>query len=227
MFEDQSHILVVDDDDRLRELLYRFLTGKGFYVTMAGDAADARHLLSQYVVDAVILDVMMPGESGLEFMDWLHRQHHLPVLMLSAMGTAEDRIKGLEKGVDDYLPKPFDPQELLLRLNNILQRRGDAHVGEPCLHFGPYSFYAARGSLQKHGEPVYLTAGETALLRLLTAHEGQAISRETLYETLQPGNNIRSIDVQVTRLRRKIEENPRQPHYLRTIRGEGYAFFSH
>jgi two-component system phosphate regulon response regulator OmpR len=226
MFKQLPHVLVVDDDDRLRELLRKFLSANGFYVTLAADTAEARHLLAQFVMDAVILDVMMPGETGLEFMEWLNRHDALPVLMLSAMGTAEDRIAGLEQGVCDYLPKPFEPVELLLRLENMLKRPAPQGRIDRILSFGPYQFTPDTGRLEKNGEPVYLTNGEQAMLTLLTSREGQAMSREELYEQLQPGTNIRSIDVQITRLRRKIESNPRQPQYLRTIRGEGYAFFA-
>lgn len=223
MFKRQPHLLVVDDDDRLRDLLQKFLSGKGFYVTLAADVAEARHLLAQFVYDLLVVDVMMPGETGLEFMIWLRRHHPVPVLMLSAMGEAQDRIAGLERGVDDYLAKPFEPKELLLRVESILRRRGESR--SRAVHFGAFVFHPESGSLEKAGAPVHLTTGEAALLALLVAHEGAPLNREDLYERLKPGDNVRSIDVQVTRLRRKLEENPRQPVYIRTVRGEGYAFF--
>jgi two-component system phosphate regulon response regulator OmpR len=225
---DKPHILVVDDDTRLRELLRSFLSRNGFRVTIAAHAAEARERLATLDFDLIILDVMMPGETGLEFASGLRRGDDIPILMLTAMGEAKDRIAGLETGVDDYLGKPFEPRELLLRIQNVLRRNrpvpaADAS-GEPqrLVAFGPFQFDLELGELAQEGKRVPLTDAEVTLLRVLTARLGEVLSRETLSKSMGTAVNERAIDVQVTRLRRKIEPDPTFPRYLRTVRGQGY-----
>jgi len=221
---DKPHILVVDDDTRLRELLKSFLSRNGFRVTTAGHAAEARERLQGLDFDLIVLDVMMPGQSGLEFAGELRRADDIPILMLTAMGEAKDRIAGLEKGVDDYLAKPFEPLELLLRIQSVL-RRGrtePARQGERLVAFGPNQFDRELGELAHNSKRVPLTDAEAALLRALTDRMGEVLSREALCKAIGSDINERAIDVQVTRLRRKIEPDPGFPRYLRTVRGQGY-----
>jgi two-component system, OmpR family, phosphate regulon response regulator OmpR len=227
----EPHLLVVDDDARLRELLRRYLADNSFRVTLAADAAEARANLASFAFDLIVLDVMMPGESGVELTRALRGENRLapvPVLLLTAMGEPEDRVNGLEQGADDYLAKPFEPRELVLRIRNILERRGRGGVaGEGdtarSLRFGAFRFDLARGELFRGGEIVHLTTAEAGLLASLAARAGQAVSREDLAQSGQFSGNIRSVDVQMTRLRRKIEPDPRFPRYLQTVRGTGYA----
>jgi two-component system phosphate regulon response regulator OmpR len=223
---DKPHILVVDDDTRLRELLRSFLSRNGFRVTAAGHAAEARERLAVLDFDLIVLDVMMPGETGLEFAAELRRTDNVPILMLTAMGEPKDRIAGLETGVDDYLGKPFDPRELLLRIQSVLRRNRPAAEapGDPQrnVSFGPFQFDLELGELTDKGKRVPLTDAETALLRALAGRLGEVLSRETLCKSIGAAVNERAIDVQVTRLRRKIEPDPSFPRYLRTVRGQGY-----
>ena len=224
---DKPHILVVDDDTRLRELLKSFLSRNGFRVSTASHAAEARQRLSALDFDLIVLDVMMPGETGLEFAAELRRTDDVPILMLTAMGETKHRIAGLEKGVDDYLGKPFEPRELLLRIQNVLRRNKPPvaeTAGEPVrrVTFGPMQFDLELGELTQKGKRVPLTDAEAALLRALTARLGEVLSRETLSKSVGAAVNERAIDVQVTRLRRKIEPDPSFPRYLRTVRGQGY-----
>ncbi len=226
---DMPHILVVDDDTRLRELLKSFLSRNGFRVTVAGHADEARQRLAALDFDLIVLDVMMPGETGLAFATDLRRTDDVPILMLTAMGDAKDRVAGLETGVDDYLGKPFEPRELLLRIQNILRRKQPSAAvqpngGEPprSVCFGPMQFDLELGELTQDGKRVPLTDAEAALLRVLTARLGEVLSRETLCRSIGAAVNERAIDVQVTRLRRKIEPDPSFPRYLRTVRGQGY-----
>jgi two-component system phosphate regulon response regulator OmpR len=223
---DKPHILVVDDDTRLRELLKSFLSRNGFRVSTAGNAAEARQRLGALDFDLIVLDVMMPGENGLDFAAELRRSDDVPILMLTAMGEAKHRIAGLETGVDDYLGKPFEPRELLLRIQNVLRRNKPAPVpsGEPVrrVTFGPFQFDLELGELTHKGKRVPLTDAEAALLRALASRLGEVLSRETLSKSVGAAVNERAIDVQVTRLRRKIEPDPSFPRYLRTVRGQGY-----
>lgn len=223
---DKPHILVVDDDTRLRRLLNTFLSQKGFRVSTASNAAEARQHLSALDFDLIVLDVMMPGETGLDFAAGLRRTDDVPILMLTAMGETKDRIAGLETGVDDYLGKPFEPLELLLRIQSILRRNRLAApaVDEPqrIVSFGPFQFDRELGEFTHKDKRVSLTDAETALLRALTARLGEVLSRETLCKSIGAAVNERAIDVQVTRLRRKIEPDPSFPRYLRTVRGQGY-----
>ena len=223
MSEIEPHLLVVDDDLRLRELLRRYLSEHGFRVTVAEDAAAARGQLASFTFDLVVLDVMMPGESGLDLTRALRGEGQVPVLLLTAMAEPEDRVNGLEHGAEDYLVKPFEPRELVLRIRNILQRRPAVDTARRELRFGGCRFDAARGELFRGSDIVHLTAAETGLLGALAQHAGEAVSREELSLAAPFSGNVRNVDVQVTRLRRKIERDPRFPRYLQTVRGTGYV----
>jgi two-component system phosphate regulon response regulator OmpR len=228
MIVDAQHILVVDDDTRLRELLRRYLTDNGFTVSVARDAAEARRLLAGLAFDLMVVDVMMPGENGFAFTASLRETSTVPILLLTARGETEDRIEGLEAGADDYLVKPFEPRELLLRISTILRRVSQPAEAEPepntgTVRLGLCVFDLERGELTRDGEPVRLTSQEESLLRALAQNAGGTLSRETLIRESRVGSNERAVDVQVTRLRRKIETNPRMPRYLQTVRGEGYV----
>jgi two-component system, OmpR family, phosphate regulon response regulator OmpR len=219
----EPHLLVVDDDTRLRELLRRYLAENGFRITIAGDAAEARRQLASFAFDLVVLDVMLPGESGLDLTRDLHRERRLPVLLLTAMAEPEDRVNGLEHGADDYLGKPFEPRELVLRIRNLLQRRPSTDAGRREVRFGGCRFDLARSELFRGSDPVHLTAAEAALLASLAERAGEAVPREELALSAQFSGNVRNVDVQMTRLRRKIERDPRFPRYLQTVRGTGYV----
>jgi len=226
MSELEPHLLVVDDDARLRDLLRRYLSENGFRVTVAADVKEARANLASFAFDLIVLDVMMRGESGLDLTGALRRNGRsprLPVLLLTAMAEPEDRVNGLEKGADDFLAKPFEPRELVLRIRNIIERRGIADETVRAIRFGGFRFDLARGELFSGDEIVHLTAAEAGLLSSLAARAGEAVSREDLSQSAQFGGNIRNVDVQMTRLRRKIEPDPRYPRYLQTVRGTGYA----
>jgi len=218
------HLLVVDDDERLRGLLRRYLTDNGFRITLAADAAEARLKLKSLQYDLAIVDVMMPGENGFELTASLKAERRVPVLLLTAMAEAENRIHGLEQGAEDYLVKPFEPRELVLRIRNILARAaldGTAAAGEA--RFGGFRFDLKRAELWRGDEAVHLTTAEAALLSALAGRPGTPVSREQLAEEAQFSGNVRTVDVQITRLRRKIERDPRFPRYLQTVRGIGYV----
>jgi two-component system, OmpR family, phosphate regulon response regulator OmpR len=220
---ESPHILVVDDDARLRRLLARYLTEHGFIVTIAEDAADARGKLGSFAFDLIVLDLMMPGESGLAFAADLRKRSGVPILMLTAMGEPEDRIAGLEGGADDYMAKPFEPRELLLRIGNILRRAPQADAQPSEVRMGEMVFHLDREELRCGDEPVKLTSVETALMAALARRSGVPLSREELIELTGAAGGDRAVDVQVTRLRRKIERDPREPRYLQTVRGRGYV----
>jgi two-component system phosphate regulon response regulator OmpR len=220
---DAPHILVVDDDKRLRSLLRKYLSDNGFVVSTAGDAAEARRVLDSLQFDVIVMDVMMPGETGLELTRALRNSGETPILLLTAMGGTDDRIAGLESGADDYLPKPFEPRELLLRLHSILRRAPPPSAEIAQVRFGEYVFDQTRQELTRQGEQIHLTSAETGLLAALAAEPGRILSREDLQALTNLAGNERTVDVQVTRLRRKLEANPRLPRYLVTVRGEGYA----
>lgn len=219
----ESHLLVVDDDARLRDLLRRYLTDQGFRVTTAGDAAEARRKLDSIAFDLLVLDVMMPGEDGFALTASLRESSRIPILLLTAKAEGADRIGGLERGADDYLTKPFEPRELVLRIRNILQRMESEAERKAVLRIGEYRLDLRRGELRRGDEPVRLTSAEQSLLAALAARPGEAVSREALAEATQLGGNLRAVDVQMTRLRRKIERDPRFPRYLQTVRGTGYV----
>ncbi len=224
MQDEAPHILVVDDDDRLRNLLRRYLTEQGFRVTTAGDVAQARDKLRSLAFDLLVLDIMMPGESGLDLTRSLRRESDVPILLLTAMGETADRIDGLECGADDYLTKPFEPRELVLRIKAVLRRmpQEGEEVGKE-VHFGVFCFDLEREELRRGEAFVRLTAAEVGLLKALARRPGVPVSREDLTGAEVGPNNTRAVDVQVTRLRRKIESNPRFPRYLQTVRGTGYV----
>lgn len=222
MTDAPPHVLVVDDDTRLRELLRQFLGRNGFVVTTAADAVEARARLASLAFDIAIIDVMMPGESGVELTRSLRARTSLPVLMLTARAETADRIAGLSAGADDYLSKPFEPDELLLRLRAILRRAPPPATAPSQIAFGPFRFSPARDELLRDGLPVRLTTAETALLRVLAERADSAVSREDLVARAHVDGGERTIDVQVTRLRRKIEDDPRNPRWLQTVRGAGY-----
>ena len=224
MTGDGPHILVVDDDRRLRELLRRYLSDNGFRVSTAGDAAEARRLLGGMAFDLIVLDVMMPGEDGLAFTKALRAGSQVPILLLTARSEVEDRIDGLNRGADDYLTKPFEPRELLARVATILRRAAAPPVRAPhTLRFGACQFDLDRGELTRDGAVVRLTSQEGSLLRTLAANPGVTLTREELIRQSGIETNERAVDVQVTRLRRKIETDPRTPRYLQTVRGSGYV----
>lgn len=217
------HILVVDDDTRLRGLLRKYLSESGFRVTVAGDAAEARRQLSNLDFDLIVLDVMMPGESGLSLVQSLRFDNSVPVLLLTAMGEPEDRIRGFESGADDYLHKPFEPRELVLRIQSILRRVPREAVRAPQVRLGDYSFDMRREELKHGGDLVRLTTAETELLKALAQSAGLPLTREELGKRCAIEGGLRAVDVQVTRLRRKIEPDPKLPRYLQTVRGKGYV----
>lgn len=223
------HILVVDDDERLRDLLQQYLSDHGFFVSTAHSAARARGMRQFFAFDAIVLDVMMPQETGLQFVASLPSPKP-PVMMLTAMGEPQDRIKGLEMGADDYLVKPFDPRELVLRLRNLIQRKpmNGAHIPTPkrTIRFGGFVFDLASMRLSANGEPVYLTSSEALCLRILAEHKGLPVSREKLAELTagpQEKSNERSVDVLINRLRKKVESASGRPIYIQTVRGAGYV----
>ncbi len=219
---DDPHILVVDDDERLRALLQKYLSQNGYRVTTAARAEDARTLMKSMAFDLLIVDVMMPGESGLDLTRSVRANSQVPILMLTARGEAEHRIAGLETGADDYLPKPFEPRELVLRCAGLLRRAAPPQQPHREIKMGHAVFDPDRGELRRKGKPVRLTTAEVALLKLFAANTGRPFSRTDLCSRL--GVSLeRSIDVQVTRLRRKIEDDPKLPLYIQTVRGVGYV----
>lgn len=220
--DDAAHLLVVDDDKRLRELLSRYLVREGYRVTAAGDAAEARRHLGNLDFDLIVLDVMMPGENGIDFARSLRETSQVPILMLTARAEASDRVLGLETGVDDYLTKPFEAKELSLRIGSILRRVVPKPLNQPTLvRFGPFVFHCERGELRHGDDIVRLTERERYMLQLLAKTPGEPVARELLAGSAAAANE-RTIDVQINRLRRKIERDPANPIYLQTARGAGY-----
>ena len=227
MEQEQKHILVVDDDTRLRSLLQRFLRENHFLVSAAKDTDEARLLLEQYRFDLLIVDIMMPKENGLEFLGKLRQESSIPVIMLTAMGDVEDRIMGLEQGADDYVAKPFEPKELLLRIASILKRIPVEKKENQKLDLGLFVFdMQTKELISKQGELLHITPVEQSLLCILGAKSGQVFSREKLSDILGVGQSPRSIDVQITRLRKKIEKDSKNPRYLQTLRGKGYMLLT-
>ena len=228
---DAAHLLIVDDDERIRGLLQKFLIRKGFITTVARDAGHARRLLAGLEFDLIVLDVMMPGESGVALTRDLRAALATPILLLTAKGEVGDRIEGLEAGADDYLAKPFEPKELLLRINAILRRVplvSEADVGPKVLHLGGIRYDLDRGELWSGTAQIRLTATESALMRIFAGQPHTPVTRAQLVEDLGRDRSHgvqaqeRAIDVQITRLRRKLEADPKQPRYLQTVRGAGY-----
>lgn len=220
--DEAPHLLVIDDDTRIRSLLSQYLVQNGFRVSVAANADDARRKLAGLDFDLLIVDVMMPGENGISLTRSLRETKTVPILMLTALSETDSRIDGLEAGADDYLPKPFDPRELLLRVNAIL-RRGNTN-GQPKIEqlvFGPYTFSIAKKELKKSGEVIKLTDREQEIMSIFAEHAGTTIPRHKL-ATGEGEVGERTIDVQINRLRRKIEKDPANPVYLQTVRGVGY-----
>ncbi len=216
-----AHILVIDDDTRLRKLLNKYLTDNGFMVSEVSNPIEAEQILQLFVFDLIIMDVMMPQKNGLDFTKEL-RENGLstPILMLTAMGDSSNRITGLENGADDYLPKPFEPRELVLRINNIL-KRVEALRPDDELYFGSYRYNLKTTELFQNDTPIMLTTAEQELLRALALKAGETVSRGELGEALKT-DNLRSIDVQITRLRKKLETDIKKPQCIQTVRGQGY-----
>jgi two-component system, OmpR family, phosphate regulon response regulator OmpR len=220
------HLLVIDDDRRIRELLVSYLLANGFRVSAAANAAEAKRALDGLAFDALVLDVMMPGENGLNFAANLRSAGNaVPILMLSARSDSSDRIQGLSAGSDDYLGKPFEPEELVLRLRNLLRRSAPKAEKVGAVKFGDCVFDMETGALERAGEVVHLTGREKDILRSLAATPGQPVPRSVLHPD-GDNENARSTDVQITRLRQKIEKNPTQPVLLQTVRGQGYCLFA-
>lgn len=223
----EAHLLIVDDDERIRRLLQKYLIRQGFWVSAARDAAHARRLLEGLDFDLIVMDVMMPGEDGISLTRSLRDSLTTPILLLTAKGDTEDRIKGLEAGADDYLAKPFEPKELLLRINAILRRMPivTEEITPKVLNLGEKHYDTERGELWHGEELVRLTATEAQLMKIFSTTPGDAVSRASLVEQLgrdQGQAQERAVDVQITRLRRKLESDPKQPRYLQTVRGAGY-----
>lgn len=218
------HLLVIDDDDRIRTLLASYLGKCGFRVSTVPDSAAARQLMQTLEFDLLIVDVMMPGETGFEFTRSLREENDIPVILLTAKSESEDRIEGLKTGADDYLAKPFEPEELVLRIDAIFRRVGLAAPASQ-ISFGPWVYNLERLELTKAGDRVALTTGEEALLTLLAKRAGAPVSRYALSEKIK-AQSERAVDVQMTRLRRKIEANPSEPSYLLTVRGHGYRLLA-
>ncbi len=226
--DDAAHVLVVDDDRRLRALLSSYLVKNGHRVTVAATAAEARGFLDGLAFDIIVLDVMMPGENGFDFATDLRGRSQVPILMLTARGEPQDRVRGLEIGVDDYLIKPFEPRELLLRIGSVLRRTRAAAVGgleTAVVRFGPFAFSLERGELRAGDETIRITEREREMLRLLSANAGTIVSREALSGSGGAAQE-RTVDVLVNRLRRKIEQDPANPTYLQTARGAGYRLLA-
>lgn len=224
---DDRHVLVVDDDARLRDLLRRFLTENGYHVSVAADAEEARGALKNFAFDLMVLDVMMPGQDGVSFTGELRETADLPILLLTARGETEDRISGLAAGADDYLVKPFDPRELLLRIATILRRTAAPAIEtEPvqrAVRFGGFQFDLERQELKRDGQPIHLTTAELSLLTILARQPGLPVERRDLSERSRISGSDRAVDTQIARLRRKLEDDPRRPQYLLTMRGAGYV----
>ncbi|MEE7446609.1 DNA-binding response regulator [Methylobacterium radiotolerans] len=220
--DEAPHVLVVDDDRRLRELLARYLTDQGFRVTAAASAAEARARAQSVVFDAMVLDVMMPGENGFDYARSVRETSRVPILMLTARSNPNDRVMGLEIGADDYLPKPFEPRELTLRLNNIIKRSARPRAAPAeAVTFGPFAFRIDRGELRRDDELIRITEREREILTILAMAGGANVEREQL---AGPGGAAaeRTVDVQINRLRRKTEVDPANPVFLQTVRGVGY-----
>lgn len=217
------HILVIDDDDRIRDLLARYLTAHDFFVSTAQDAAQAKEILALAAYDALVVDVMMPGQDGMDFTEELRQNNDIPILLLTAMGETKDKIKGLTSGADDYLTKPFDPQELVLRLQAILRRKPKPQVVKSKVEIGRWVYYSTHNELVDGDTRVKLTDGEANLLDALLQQKGSVMSREALSKACDMDPDKRTVDVQVTRLRRKLEEDSNMPRYLQTVRGKGYV----
>jgi len=221
-FSSQAHILVVDDDARIRSLVSRYLWDNDFVVMEASNANVARTLLDRFDFDALILDVMMPGETGIELTQSIRHEKNIPILLLTALGEIDDRLQGFNSGADDYLPKPFEPRELVARLHAILRRTNKKQDTLKPFKMGKWQFDPERDELKDGDKLQSLTTVEANLLKALASNAGEIVSREKLAELCDIDAGERTIDVQVTRLRRKIETDTKNPRYLQTVRGKGY-----
>tara|TARA_B100001175_G_C19464500_1_gene618361 strand:+ start:693 stop:1385 length:693 start_codon:yes stop_codon:yes gene_type:complete len=228
--EINPHILIIDDDERLRKLLRKFLLSNQFLVTDAKNTIYAKKIMNSIIFDLVVLDIMMPGQNGLEFLNEIRKNSKIPVLMLTAMSTPENRLDGLETGADDYMTKPFEPKELLLRIQNILRRNVNSINLQKTnldLEFGPFFFNLDTQNLYKNGMSVHLTTSEQNLLKCFAESPNKALSRDNLNKMLGSKMEIRSIDVAITRIRKKIEQDQKYPIYLQTVRGIGWMLQTH
>ncbi|MDX7950704.1 response regulator transcription factor [Lichenihabitans sp. Uapishka_5] len=222
--DDAQHLLLVDDDRRIRELLARFVAKDGYRVTLAGNADEAWSHLKHFAFDLIVLDAMMPGQNGFDFATELRRASDVPILMLTARAEADDKVRGFEAGVDDYLTKPYEPRELLLRIASILRRavpRAAPRANGQAVRFGDFVFEVERGELRQGDAGVRISEREREILTVLAAARGDTVSREALGASGESANE-RTIDVQINRLRRKIERDPAEPLLLQTVRGMGY-----
>lgn len=231
MNKNLKHILVVDDDTRLRNLLGKFLVDNGYEASLAQNGQEANLLMMQHNFDLLIVDVMLPNQNGFDFTANLRQHSKIPVIILTARGEPSDRIKGLEIGADDYMPKPFEPKELLLRINNIFKRTTNIEqnllksINDNKISFGEFNFNPQQLRLKKGEEFIHLTDNEAKILKILAENQGKPIARQDLCDLLPGIDDQRSIDVSITRLRKKIENNPKQPHYLQTVRNFGYILY--
>ena len=223
--EDKKHILIVDDDDRIRELLREYLQNNNFYTTTAKDSLDAKKKMSLLKFDLIILDIMMPGQSGLELAQEIKSKSDQPIILLTAMGETSDRVSGLETGADDYLPKPFEPKELLLRIKNILKRIKSGKNLNPVLKFGDIRVDLEKMSIKSKKGIAKLNTAEKALLEKMILSVGQIFQRDQISQIIKLTKE-RAVDVMITRLRQKIEPDPKNPKYLQTVRGNGYVLWT-
>jgi len=222
------HILVIDDDQRLRLLLKQFLEKNGFRVSDAEDTDQAKKIMKSFIFDLLVIDIMMPGQNGLDFLKEVRLKNNIPALMLSAMSAPEDRLDGLEFGADDYMTKPFEPRELLLRIQNILKRfTPNISKNNDNTRFGPFLFNHNSLNLYKEGISVHLTTSEQKLLNCFALSPNKALSRDDINNLLGGNMEIRSIDVAIVRIRRKLEQDQRYPVYLQTVRGVGWMLQTH
>ena len=231
MNKNLKHILVIDDDTRLRNLLGKFLIDNDYQASLAKDSEEANLLIAQHNFDLLIVDIMLPHQNGFDFTANLRQHSKIPVIILTARGEPSDRIKGLEIGADDYMPKPFEPKELLLRINNIFKRTLDTEqnytksLNDHKISFGEFNFNTQQLRLKKGEEFVHLTDNEAKILKILADNQSKPVARQTLCDLLPGIDDQRSIDVSITRLRKKIENNPKQPYYLQTVRNFGYILY--
>ncbi len=224
-FEEKKHILVVDDDDRIRELIKEYLDNNNFYTTTAKDAEDAKNKIKLIKFDLIILDIMMPGQNGLDLTKEIKYSNDQPIILLTAMGESSDRISGLETGADDYLPKPFEPKELLLRIKNILKRIKKNNNFNPILKFGNIKVNLEKMLISSKKGEVKINSAEKSLLEKMVLSVGQIFQREEISKIVNLSKE-RAVDVMITRLRQKIEPDPKNPKYLQTVRGNGYVLWT-
>ena len=224
-FEEKKHILVVDDDDRIRELIKEYLDNNNFYTTTAKDAEDAKNKVKLIKFDLIILDIMMPGQNGLDLTKEIKYSSDQPIILLTAMGESSDRISGLETGADDYLPKPFEPKELLLRIKNILKRIKKNKNFNPILRFGNIKVNLEKMLISSKKGEVKINSAEKSLLEKMVLSVGQIFQREEISKIVNLSKE-RAVDVMITRLRQKIEPDPKNPKYLQTVRGNGYVLWT-